>query len=893
MQLKIKQCGVHNLFVDAWQDRQKEIVNVVERVNGKRVMKVYPCRYVMYYADAKGKFVDIAGNKLSRIMVGNAKAFDKEKRIHGHGRTWESDYRPLQRCLEENYNGQESPKLQVAFFDIEVDYDREKGFSDPSDPFNPVTAVTVHLGWLDRTITFVVAPKKMSKEHAESIVSKFDDTILCETEDLLLEYFLDIIEDADVLSGWNSEGYDIPYMVNRVTRVLGKDQTRRFCLWDRFPTKREFERYGKTQETFDTIGRVHLDYLELYRKYNYHEQHTYRLDAIGEFEIGEKKIPYEGSLDQLYNNDFEKFIAYNRQDVVLLKKLDDKLQFIDLTNLIAHSNTVTLRATMGAVAVTDQALVNEAHSRGMIVPDRPRRNKEVANAAAGAYVAVPKKGMHEWIGSMDLNSLYPSIIRALNMSPETIVGQVRQTETEDMIESFLSSGKGVAEAWEGKFACPEYEHVMNRDKGITLTVDWENNQSEEMSAAEIYDLVFFSGQSLMMSSNGTIFSYAQKGIIPGLLERWYAERKELQAELRKAETKEDKDFWDKRQLVKKINLNSAYGALLNAGSRFFDMRLGQSTTLTGRCIARHMAGAVNESFTGKKDHVGDAVIYGDTDSVYFSAYPLFKDEIESGKVEWTKDKVIEIYDTVAEQVNDTFPGFMNEAFNCPQVLGEVIKAGREVVASRGIYMTKKRYAVMIYDEEGSRKDTNGSPGKLKAMGLDMKRADTPEFMQRFLEEILGMTLEGTDPEIVMQRVKAFREEFKSRPGWEKGTPKRVNNLTKHTAVYDKTGKCRIGHALAAINWNRLKKAFGDQRSMDLTDGQKTIVCKLKNNPMQINSIGYPIDELNIPDWFKELPFDHDAMEETIIDSKIDNLLGVLKWDLSQTKDRGFVDDLFG
>jgi hypothetical protein len=178
------------------------------------------------------------------------------------------------------------------------------------------------------------------------------------------------------------------------------------------------------------------------------------------------------------------------------------------------------------------------------------------------------------------------------------------------------------------------------------------------------------------------------------------------------------------------------------------------------------------------------------------------------------------------------------------------------------------------------------------MGLDMKRADTPEFMQRFLEEALTMTLEGKTEYEVMARVKQFREEFKSRPGWEKGTPKRVNNLTKHTDTYKKTGKCGVGHAMAAINWNRFKEAFGDRRSMDITDGQKAIVCKLRSNPMQINSIAYPIDEMNLPDWFKQLPFDHTAMEETIIDSKIENLLGVLHWDLNQSKDRGFIDDLF-
>ena len=880
------------MFVDAYHDKKTEVIHVVERVDGRRVLKKYPARYVLYYPDNKGKFTDISGNRVARIIVSNAAAFDKERRIHSNKKLCESDYRPLNRCLEEEYGGQEAPNLHVAFFDIEVAYDKVNGFADPSDTFNNITAITTYLGWLDRNVTLVLKPNEMSVDQATSIASKFKDTILCDDEKQMLEMWLDLIEDADIYSGWNSEGFDIPYLINRITRVLGKELTRKMCLWDRYPIKRYFEKYGKELETYDTIGRVHLDYLELYRKYNYHEMHTYRLDAIGEYEIGQKKIPYEGTLDQLYNNDFEKFIAYNRQDVMLLKKLDDKLKFIELSNLISHANTVGIRATLGAVAVTDQAVINEAHRLNMVVPDRPRKGDSDDNAAAGAYVAVPKQGMHEWIGSMDINSLYPSLIRALNMSPETIVGQVRQTRTLEGIQEFKEAGKGIAEFWEGKFACLEYESVMNREIGTTEIIDWSDGSSAEMSSAEVYDLIFHGGKPLMISGNGTIFRYDNKGVIPGLLERWYAERKELQKNANEAYGTGMFEFWDKRQLVKKINLNSAYGALLNAGSRFFDQRLGQSTTLSGRLVARHMASAVNDCLTGVKHHMGDAIIYGDTDSVYFSAYPLFKDQIEKGEVVWSKEKAIELYDAISEQVNLTFPAFMNQAFNAPAIQGEIIKAGRELVASKGIYITKKRYAVLIVDKEGKRKDVNGSTGELKAMGLDMKRADTPEFMQRFLEEILTMTLEGKTEAEVMTRVKQFREEFKDRPGWEKGTPKRVNNLTKHTDVYKRTGKCGIGHAMAAINWNRIKEAYGDRRSMDITDGQKAIVCKLKNNPLQINSIAYPIDEMNLPEWFKQLPFDHTAMEETIIDSKISNLLGVLKWDLSQSKDRSLINELF-
>jgi len=877
-------------YVDAHLDRDTDTIHVVERNNGKREYKEFPARYTFYYPDQRGKFTSIFGQKLDRVVCNTGKKFAAEKKIHAHKGLFESDINPVFRCFADNYMDADTPKLNICFFDIEVDFNKEKGFAPPEDPFNAVTAIALHLNWLNRTICLTIKPSTMEKEKAQEICDKFEDTILFDTEEELLLTFLDLIHDADILTGWNSEGFDIPYMVNRVQRILSKSHTRKFCLWDKFPKRKQIVKYGKESETYELMGRVHLDYLELYRKYTYHEMHSYSLDAIGEYELGERKIAYEGTLDQLYHNDYETFIEYNRQDVDLLVRMDAKLQFIDLANVLAHSNTVLLQTTMGAVAQTDMAIINEAHSRGLIVPDKDRSSSSSVQAA-GAYVATPKKGMHEWIGSIDLNSLYPSILRSCNMSTETIIGQIRHTLTNDMLESFNMEA---AKAWEGKFATEEYELVMAKDKDVVLHVDFKNGDTIQATGAEIYELVFNSGQPWILSANATIFTYERQGIIPGLLERWYAERKELQAKAREFKNGDQEQFafWDKRQLVKKINLNSLYGALLNPGSRFFDDRLGQSTTLTGRCIAKHMAGMLNQVMTGTFDHQGEAIVYGDTDSAYFSAYPVFREQIESGEFEWNKDKVVEFYDTVCEEVNKTFPSFMHNAFHTTIELGKIIAAGREIVASSGIFITKKRYALLVYDDEGKRTDVDGKPGKIKAMGLDLKRSDTPAFMQDFLSEVLLMTLTGSTENQVLDRIVEFRKEFRAKPDWEKGTPKRVNNLTNHTAKWEKTGKCAVGHALAAINWNRLRKMNSDSYSMEITDGMKTIVCKLKNNPLGITSIGYPIDEMRIPDWFKDLPFDTDAMEQAIITKKIENLLGVMDWDLSMSHAQTNFNDLF-
>jgi DNA polymerase elongation subunit (family B) len=733
-------------------------------------------------------------------------------------------------------------------------------------------------------------------ETALEQVKEFPNTMLYKTEAEMLDVFLDLIKDADILSGWNSEGFDIPYTTNRVTKVLSKEDTRRFCLFDQFPKRREYEKFGRDSVTYDYIGRVHLDYLELYRKYTYEERHSYRLDAIAEYELGQRKTQYEGTLDQLYNNDFKTFIEYNRNDCKLLDDLDKKLKFLDLANTLAHECTVLLQTTMGAVAVTEQAIINEAHRRNMQVPNRTKMDEREDNSAAGAYVATPKEGIHDWIGSLDINSLYPSAIRALNMGPETIIGQLRQTLTDEYIELQMAKGKSFAAAWEGIFGSLEYTAVMEQQIGTDITIDWENGDVDVLSAAEVYRLIFESNQPWMISANGTIFSHETEGVIPGLLKRWYAERKEMQAKLKEAinaGNKIEEEYWDKRQLVKKINLNSLYGAILNPGCRFFDKRIGQSTTLTGRQIVKHMAAKVNEIVAGEYDYRGKAIIYGDTDSCYFSAYKTLQKDIDSGAIPWTKENVIQLYDQIGEEVNTTFPQFMLDSFHVPKTRGEVIKAGREIVGSKSLFITKKRYAVLYYDKEGKRADVDGKPGKIKAMGLDLKRSDTPEFIQNFLSDVLEMVLMGKVEQDVLDMITKFRTLFKGRPGWEKGSPKRANKITEYQGKEVKAGKTNMpGHVRASINWNTLKRMYGDKYSMAITDGAKVIVCKLKPNPLGFTSVAYPVDELRLPQWFKDLPFDHAEMEQTIIDNKLDNLIGVLKWDINSTEEKNTFNSLF-
>lgn len=276
-------------------------------------------------------------------------------------------------------------------------------------------------------------------------------------------------------------------------------------------------------------------------------------------------------------------------------------------------------------------------------------------------------------------------------------------------------------------------------------------------------------------------------------------------------------------------------------------------------------------------------------SNYFSAYPAFKDT----DFEWTKENVLSLYDGASEEMNNTFPQFMTNAFNTTLENGKIIEAGREVCALKGLFIKKKRYALLSYDIEGRRHDVDGKAGKIKAMGVDLKRSDTPKPIQDFLEDILIKILSGSTEEEISEYVREFRLQFREWDGWDKGTPKRVNGLTKKVELEAKLGRVAMaGHQRASKNWNTLRHMHGDHYSMEIQDGAKVVVCKLLNNPLKMTSVAYPVDQEHLPDWFKDLPFDHDGMEEALIDQKLENLVGVLKWILKKPEDDTTFGDLF-
>jgi DNA polymerase elongation subunit (family B) len=710
------------MYIDAWVDNKNNSVKVIERNSlNERIILDYPCNWVYYHDDKNGQYRNAWNQPIKKIVCKTRKEMVSQvTKLNASGiNTYESDINVLYKTLSENYMDTKVPELNTMFFDIEVEVDTKKGFAKPTDPWAPVTAITSYYTKTKSLHTWALVPNTVTEEEENRLLKKYSNLKLYHDEVSLLQDFLETLPDVDVLSGWNSTAYDIPYLVNRVRRIA-KHLDTKWCDFDQTPIRKKYVKFKKTHFTYEFVGRTHLDYLELYQKHNGQQLHSYRLDFVAEHEIKENKIPYEGTLEQLYLEEFDKFLEYNRQDVILIVKIDENKKFIDLANVVAHNSCVLLKHTMGTVVMTEQSIVNQYNLMQMKVLDKKRSDKkfidnddeevdlydlldnapknyweddeddEDLGLVVGAYVADPKQGMHYHVGATDVSSLYPSLIRALNMSPETLFAQILPTLTEPWLHKRLKEVKKPSEAWDNVFAVLEYDEIL-KQSDIELTVELiQEKKIFTATAKEIYQWIFAENSGICLTANGTIFDKTRVGVIPQLLTKWYAERQYLQSqekavgkfmdgeltfELSKdliAQLKKDivyvnkiekfnigdlskilesdyktilkffnelhltfdendkivgkdidykywKKYWNARQQAKKINLNALYGALLNEGLRFYDVRLGQSTTMSGRMVVKHMGAKTNEIITGEYDYLGKSIVAQDTDSIFFDS----------------------------------------------------------------------------------------------------------------------------------------------------------------------------------------------------------------------------------------------------------------------------------
>lgn len=845
-------------YISAWRNR--DTIVVWERTECGRVVKQYPAPYYFYVEDEEGKYKSIFGKSLSRVRFKSHDDFKEavQQCLDDDIQVYESDIGPDLKVLAKHYYEVEPPKLNTTLLDIEVDYDPLIGFSSFANPYAPINAIALHHYWKNESVVYAVPPPNWDPSTFDKSLRALSKIVICKNERELLQHMLNEFEDSDCLSGWNSDAFDIPYICKRIEIVLGKQALDRMSFPDcgrNTIRYKEFEKFGKITTKVDLRGRIQLDYMELFKKYEMEKRANYKLETIAEEILPHlNKLKYDGTLAQLYRNDFNHFLRYNIRDTEILKGFEDRLGYIELANVMYHSACGLASQVFGTVRLVDLSIINYCHNVIKVqVPDWVAKED---GSIDGAIVLLPQIGMHQWSGSVDINSLYPSAIRSINISPETLIAQ------------FTMKGA----AWLNIMAGSDEELLLEYLDGSTelhTAREWREILKDNMWAVSGY---------------GTVFDQHKQGVVPALLTEWFATRKKYQklkvewGDKAKSFVKDSPEYeeanqkvayYDRLQYVFKIKLNSTYGALTNYRFRFFDLRTGESTTATGRQILLHQVRKIAETLDGNYnvdfpqykttkdcDERGlphelalhgpkfngqfqtESVIYGDTDSCYFATGAT------------NQEDATKIADHVANIVNKSFKKFMQDSFLCNPGYDDIIKAGREVVTDNGIFVDKKRYVLHLIDLDGKKVD------KLKVMGLEMRKTTTPKVIQNFLKDVVSRILSGDNWDDINQMIIEYRDQVVTNMDlMDIGLPKGVNKMEeyalKKAAGRDSNGKKYTipGHVSASLHYNEALKIYGDKESPEIQSEMKIKVFYLDKPVNGFKSIALPTDLDNPPEWF--------------------------------------------
>lgn len=836
-------------------------VIVWERTPEGRVSKRFRAPYNFYVKSTSGTHETIYGDKVKLYEFSTYREFQKAREdLKSSGiELFESDIPSEIKILSQHYYNVTAPKLNITFYDIEVDYNTANGFSSVANPYAPINSVALYHQWKKEYVVIAVPPETNNldkhgfpireyeastyQDVPQEFYKKMNDIaplpenvriVFAMNEKELLMYFLAEIEDSDVMCGWHSDFFDMPYIGKRLEKI-GKKAFRMLSFDEGMnPSFRDVEIFnGQIAQTLDLSGRISADYMVLFRKYEAAERPSYKLESIADEFLPElPKLKYEGSLHSLYKNNFAHFVRYNLRDTEVLGGFERKLGYVDLANQMYHMSTGVYKHVTGTLKLAELATINYCHHTlgGLIVNDID--SSEMDQSIQGAYVLDPKIGMHEWVGSVDVKSLYPSGIRSINISPETLRGQ------------FMEMVKAAEEIAAGS--------------DIELSLELETGDRETFTAKKWREVL--KQRKWAVSGYGTVFDQNKKGIIPRILEDWYNMRIEYQKKKKDAEkagNKELAEYYDRIQYTYKIKLNSFYGALTNRFFRFFDSRMGESTTGTGRMILRHQCAKANEVLTGEYDPNGEAVVYGDTDSTYFHTFAE------------NKNDAVKIADYVANEINNAYPKFMMDTFICNESY-PCISAEREIVSDRGIFVDKKRYILHVANLSG--KDVD----KMKIMGLDTKKTTMPKEVATKLNKFVERLLKGEEWGVLAEDIVAYKDELMSTTDiMSIGLPKGVQNVEDYTKDYQMFGEgAKLpGHVAAAIHYNQCLKEFEDKESIPIKSGMKIKVFYLSQKYGKFKSIAIPVDIEQMPTWFEEkFTVNRDAHLERLVDNPLQNIL---------------------
>lgn len=865
---------------------QNEDVVVWERNNVKeRTQEFYRAPYYFYVDDPEGDHETIYGTKVSKLTFDDSRAFYKARKELQDDRDitmWESDIPADIRVISQYYYGKPAPALNVTFLDIEVDYDINLGFSSTKNPYAPINAIAIYHEYNSNMVILTVPPPDTDWT-AESLAAACDacepvpkhmniEYRICKDERELLLEFCAEIHNSDLLCGWNSELFDFPYIAKRMEITLGKRSLRQLSFpGAEMPRFEEIEVMNNVQIKLEVSGRLLADYMILYKKYEMSQQPSYKLESISNVVIIDPKtkepllpkLEYTGTLADLYVKNFPMFIRYNVRDCEILHGFEERLGYVELANQMYHLSGGLFQHVPGTLKLAELAIVNYCHHTLHKVVNNTKM-PDIDKSIAGAYVLLPQVGQHKFIGSIDINSLYPSSIRSINISPETIRGQFTK--------------------------CVDAALAIAGKTSENLVLEFEDGTVLEKPADEWRD--WLQAKKWAVSGYGTVCDQNQMGIIPAILAEWYSTRKKYQKMKVEATDPTKVSYYDKLQYVFKIKLNSLYGALTNLYFRFYDLRMGESTTGTGRMILKHQCRKTSEVLDGTYDvdfplyeTIADAiesgyteeeaklialhgpafegkfqaesVIYGDTDSTYFLTHAT------------NQADAILLADAVADKVNASYPAFMRDTFLCNPGFDDIIKCGREIVSDNGIFVDKKRYILHLVDLDGKPVD------KMKVMGLDTKKTTLPGHVSKKLNGFIESYLKGSTWDDVAHKIVAYKTELANATNiMDIGLPKGVNKLEQYTAELARDPMARLpGHVAAAILYNKCLAEYGDKHSMQITSGMKIKVFYLTQRVGKFKSIAIPTDAEFIPPWFSEhFRVDIDAHIERLVDNPMSNIL---------------------